>query len=133
MVDNFILETGAGKVGAGIRAFLKNLLARRYFDALLVPLELPHEGRVAMALVSDPRLLERASPLAPVMMSNAARIVSEMTRVSPTQRKIGVILRPCELRALVELVKLKQASLEKLPLIVIDALGTYYTARNPPY
>jgi formate dehydrogenase subunit beta len=38
---------------------------------------------------------------------------------------VGVVLRPCELRALIELVKLKQASLENLVLIGIDCFGTY--------
>jgi formate dehydrogenase subunit beta len=36
-----------------------------------------------------------------------------------------VVLRPCELRALVELVKLKQASLDDLVTIGVDCLGTY--------
>jgi formate dehydrogenase subunit beta len=36
-----------------------------------------------------------------------------------------VVLRPCELRALVELIKLQQASTENLVTIGVDCLGTY--------
>jgi formate dehydrogenase subunit beta len=38
---------------------------------------------------------------------------------------VGAVLRSCELRALVELVKLQQASLDSLTLIAIDCAGTY--------
>ncbi|HAZ31750.1 MAG TPA: formate dehydrogenase, partial [Dehalococcoidia bacterium] len=66
--------------------------------------------------------------LAPVMPVNAAKIVSTLTKVAPSEKKIGVILRSCELRALTELVKLKQADLTNLILIGIDCLGTYSVA-----
>jgi formate dehydrogenase subunit beta len=48
-----------------------------------------------------------------------------MTKVSPVPAKTGVVLRPCEARALIELVKLKQARLENVLLISFDCLGTY--------
>ncbi len=38
---------------------------------------------------------------------------------------IAVVLRPCEIRALVELVKLKQAELEPFLVIGVDCYGTY--------
>jgi formate dehydrogenase subunit beta len=38
---------------------------------------------------------------------------------------VGVVLRSCEIRALIELVKLKQASLDNLLIIGVDCLGTY--------
>ena len=133
MTDKAILEIKEGKLVKSVRAFLKNLLEKKCLDALLVLLELPAEGRVAMTLVTDPDMLKHANPLAPVMMRNTAQIVSEMTRVSPSKRKIGVVLRPCELRALVELVKLKQASLDNLTLIGIDCFGTYSVADYQEY
>ena len=133
MAFKAILEIKEGKLVESLRAFLKNLLEKKYITALLVPLELPAKGRVAVTLVSDPGMLKHADPLAPVMMENAAQLVSEMTRISPSQRKIGVVLRPCELRALVELVKLKQASLENLVLIGIDCFGTYSVADYQDY
>lgn len=117
----------AGKQGAlgAIRQFLASLLEKKLVDALLVPLELPTGDNVVPTIVSRPEQIQAANPLAPVLPVNAARLVSRITLLSPSPEKLGVVLRSCELRALVELVKLKQASLEKLLLIGIDCYGTY--------
>jgi len=117
---------------AAVRGFLRRLLEGGVVDSLLVPMETPH-GAVAPALVSDPALLEHANPLAPVMGVNAARLAGRVSIREPRER-VGVVLRPCELRALVELVKLQQASLDDLVTIGFDCLGTYdvavYAAMN---
>ena len=106
-----------------VRGFLKQLLEAGVVDALLVPMETP-AGTVTPALVADRTLLDAANPLAPVMGLNAARVAGHVSVREPRGR-IGVVLRPCELRALVELVKLLQAKLEDLVTIGIDCLGTY--------
>jgi len=108
---------------AALQGFLRQLLEAGIVDSLLVPMETPH-GAVTPALVSDPSLLERANPLAPVMGVNAARLAGRISIREPRER-VGVVLRPCELRALVELVKLQQASLNDLVTIGVDCLGTY--------
>jgi formate dehydrogenase (coenzyme F420) beta subunit len=131
MAVKAILETNEGKIVESLRDFLKALLKQKQLEALLVPLEI--KDRVVMTLVSDPDKLAAANPLAPLMTRNAAQIVSDLTKVAPSQRKIGVVLRSCELRALVELVKLKQASLENLTLIGIDCLGTFSAANYKEY
>jgi len=122
---NVILSVGDGGVLEIVRAFLTSLLQKKLVDALLVPLELSTGDNVVPTIVSDPDRLQAANPLAPVMPVNSARPVSTITAVSPSPNKLGVVLRPCELRALIELVKLKQASLENLLLIGVDCLGTY--------
>ena len=43
----------------------------------------------------------------------------------PDRAVIGVVLRPCEIRALVELVKLQQVSLDSFLIIGVDCWGTY--------
>ena len=115
---------------AAVRGFFKQLLEADVVDALLVPMETP-AGTITPALVTDPNLLDAANPLAPVMGLNAARVVGHVSVREPRGR-IGAVLRSCELRALVELVKLQQASLDDLVTIGVDCLGTYdvttYTA-----
>jgi len=111
---------------AAVRSFLKRLLEADVVDALLVPMETP-SGTITPALVADPDLLEAANPLAPVMGLNAARVAGHVSIREPRGR-IGVVLRSCELRALVELVKLKQASLDDMVTIGVDCLGTYDVA-----
>ena len=89
------------------------------------PLELPDKTNVVPTLVTDSEKLESSRFLAPVMPVNTARVISDMTKVTPSSKKIGVVLRNCEIRALLELVKLRQASLENITLIGIDCPGTY--------
>jgi len=48
-----------------------------------------------------------------------------MTRLAPVSKKTAVVMKPCEFRALIELVKLKQASLDNLVLIGVDCYGAY--------
>jgi formate dehydrogenase (coenzyme F420) beta subunit len=112
-----------GDVLAAVRGFLKNLLENRLVDALYVPMQIDG-GSVAPALVSDPARLDQADPLAPVMSINGARAVSAITgKKSPA--RLGVVLRSCETRALYELVKLQQASLDDVTVISLDCPGTF--------
>ena len=108
---------------AAVRGFLKRLLETEVVDALLVPMETP-AGAITPALVADSDLLDAANPLAPVMGLNAARVAGHVSIREPRGR-IGVVLRPCELRALVELIKLQQVSLDDVVTIGVDCLGTY--------
>lgn len=110
---------------AAVQSFLRKLLDSGLVDALYVPLE-GADGTLIPSLIVDPVLLEDANPLAPVMPINGARAVSALTNKGDTFR-LGAVLRPCELRALIELVKLQQASLDKLILISFDCPGTYET------
>ena len=60
-------------------------------------------------IVKDPAHLDKANPFSPVMPMNSATIVSQLTADKPG-KKLGVVLKPCEIRALIELVKLGQMS-----------------------
>jgi formate dehydrogenase subunit beta len=59
------------------------------------------------------------------MPVNTARVLQMMTKTVPPSERVAAVLRPCEARALVELVKLKQISLNNLLVISIDCPGTY--------
>lgn len=112
-----------GNTLESMRDFLRKLMESGIVEALLVPMEAGN-GAIVPGLVTDPSRLAAANPLAPVMPINSARAASAITgKAAPA--KIGAVLRPCELRALVELVKLQQASLDGLILIGIDCPGTY--------
>jgi formate dehydrogenase subunit beta len=90
------------------------------------------DGAVVPALVTDASLLARANPLAPVMPINNARAVSALTAKQPAGT-LAAILRPCEIRALIELVKLQQATLEGVILIGLDCPGTYEVTKYVEY
>ncbi|MBE0415036.1 MAG: Coenzyme F420 hydrogenase/dehydrogenase, beta subunit C-terminal domain, partial [Dehalococcoidia bacterium] len=125
MATSAILEVKGGGLLNTLNTLWRQLFEKGIVDALLIPQELPSRENVVQTLVSRAESLGSPSPLAPVLPVNSARIVSQMTKVTPSPKKVGVVLRSCELRALIELVKLKQASLENLVLIGIDCFGTY--------
>jgi formate dehydrogenase subunit beta len=118
-----LLKIENGNTLAAIQALLKKLLQAGIVDALLVPMRTP-SGTVSPALVSQAELLHQADPLAPVMPVNSATLAGKVSIRQPRPR-IGVVGRACELRALVELAKMQQASLDDLILISIDCSGTY--------
>lgn len=120
-----ILSVKNGQLRHTINAWLQDLLRQKVVEAILVMLTHEAGNTAVPSLVTDPSYLRQADVLAPVLPVNSARIVSAMTRLAPVTRRTAVILKPCELRALVELVKLKQAFLDNLVLIGVDCFGAY--------
>lgn len=80
-------------------------------------------GRYACSLITDRGLLGRAAPTVPVMPANGGKMVSRLTLLGPVPGPVAVVLRPCELRALVELGKLEQARLDDLLLVSFTCAG----------
>jgi formate dehydrogenase subunit beta len=117
-----ILPVENGNPLKAIQGFLQSLLTANLVDALLAPMRTP-AGAIVPTLVTEPALLVAADPLAPVLPVNGAILAGKLSVREP-RGKVGVVLRACELRALVELVKMQQASLESLVLIAVDCAGT---------
>jgi formate dehydrogenase subunit beta len=115
-----------------LHGFFKTLLEEGKADALLVPQHLPMKNVVMPTLVTDPTKMNGVDPLAPVFPINAAKVVSKLTR-RPTGSRVVVVLRPCEIRAFIELVKLKQGSVEDVVLVGTDCLGTYSNVNYPRF
>jgi formate dehydrogenase subunit beta len=105
-----------------LRGFFKVLLETDDIQSLLVPQHLPMKDMVMPTLVTDPSQLDGVDPLAPAFPMNAAKIVARLTR-KPMGAKVAVVLRPCEIRSFVELVKLKQGRTDEVILIGMDCLG----------
>jgi formate dehydrogenase subunit beta len=112
-----------GQTQVALRDFLGKLLTLGVADLLYVPMRTP-SGSVTPAIVSDPAMLAYAEPLAPVMPFNGATQVGKLSIRQPRPR-VAALLRSCEIRALIELTKLQQASLDDLTLVCIDCPGTY--------
>lgn len=104
--------------------FLRQLLASGKIQALLVPQNTPSKKVAFPVLISDPKKLH-ADIVAPVLPVSTASIVSKMTKVQPPSKPIGVVMRPCQIRALIELVKLNQANLTNIVIIGVDCPGTF--------
>ncbi len=108
-----------------IKGWLKSLLEKGIVHGLVAPSILPAGTNAAQSLITDPAMIDNTEPFAPVMAVSTAKILSRMTRLKPMGKPIAVLLRPCELRATIELTKLKQASLDNLLLISMDCPGTF--------
>jgi len=113
-----------GDLLATLREFFRSILQLEDISAILVPQHLPMKNVVMPTLVTDPEQLNGIDPLAPAFPINSAKIVSRLTR-KPMGQKVAVVLRPCEIRAFIELVKLKQGRTEEVVLVGIDCLGAY--------
>jgi len=115
-----------------VESFLARLLREGECRALLVARHLPMKHAVMPVLIADPAGVAGADPLAPVFPINAAKVVSKLTR-KPLGGKVAVVLRPCEIRAFIELVKLKQGSMEDVVLVGMDCLGAYSNVNYPRF
>jgi formate dehydrogenase subunit beta len=123
MNSNYRLEVKDGTLET-MTNFLRGLLEKGIVDALLVPQRTPTGDNVVQTLFTDPAKLDGIDPIAPVLPVNSAKLVSDLTGTGAVGR-LGAVLRSCEVRALIELVKLQQASLDNVVLIGVDCLGTY--------
>mgnify|MGYP006295205455 CR=1 FL=1 len=114
---------------AAVQGFLRDVLATDDIHGVLVPVHLGRGGTPMLSLVTDPAELDNADPLAPAFPLNGAKTLARLTH-GHSGEGIAAVLRSCEIRAFLELVKLNQGSLDEVVLIGIDCLGAY---RNPHY
>ncbi len=112
-----------GELNNEISGFLADLIKNDAVDAVLTPMTQP-KGGVMQTLVTSSENLNAADPFAPVVPLNGAKIGSSLT-TSPSGKRVAMVMRSCEIRAMIELVKLKQANLDDTLLIGIDCFGRY--------
>lgn len=82
-------------------------------------------GEYAYALITDKNKIDAIVPSFPFMPANAGKLISRLTMIEASNKPVAVILRPCELRALYELVKLEQAHLDNLLVISFTCNGVF--------
>lgn len=107
-----------------IQGFLRGLLEDESLGGVLVPVHLFGNSLPMPTLVTDPEQLSGADPLAPAFPMNSAKLLSRLTRGVSGER-IAAVMRPCEIRAFVELVKLNQGSLDDVVIVGMDCMGSY--------
>ncbi|MBI9090060.1 MAG: Coenzyme F420 hydrogenase/dehydrogenase, beta subunit C-terminal domain [Desulfobacterium sp.] len=107
-----------------VQKLLASVFETSSVTSMLVPVRHSTTHVLMPTLVSDPGELEGADPFAPCFPLNSAKLVSKLTK-KHSNEIIAAVLRPCELRALVELVKIKQATMDNLITISFDCAGAY--------
>lgn len=101
----------------------KSLIEKEVVNAVLAP-ALQQSGVIMQTLITDPAKTDKVDPFAPVVPVSSAKIASSLT-AKPSGKKIALVMRSCEIRALIELIKLNQASLEDVLLISLDCFGRF--------
>jgi len=66
-----------------------------------------------------------AQPLLPFMPANAGGLLSRLTLKGSLNEPVAAVVKPCEIRAFIELVKLNQGSLDNILLISSICSGVY--------
>jgi formate dehydrogenase subunit beta len=113
-----------GKTEEAMISFLKSLLEKGVIEDIILPKALPSKDGFVQTLIHDPKLLDGACVFSPTMPVQSARVVSNLT-VKNLGKKVGAVLKACEIRAIVELTKFLQVKLDNLYLIGIDCPGTF--------
>ncbi|NQV19198.1 MAG: 4Fe-4S binding protein [Armatimonadetes bacterium] len=106
-----------------MKKFFKNAMELKLIDAVMMPMQVPSKDSYTWILIKDIDYLEDMNPLAPIMPINAANALKRYTRKGKGKFKIAVLMRPCEIRATIELTKLKQIELEDVILFSYDCIG----------
>jgi formate dehydrogenase subunit beta len=85
-------------------------------------------GGAAYSLFRDPAAFEadgNALPLLPFMPANAGGLLSRLTLEGALDEPVVAVIKPCELQAFIELVKLNRGSLDNVLLISSTCGGVY--------
>lgn len=106
------------------REFFAELFKSNLVSNALLPLRKVGLNQIFPALLSSADSLKEVFAFAPVMPISTAVQLSKITRFANPQKPLAVLLRPCESRAAVELVKLRQINLDSVLLITRDCPGT---------
>ncbi len=127
MTRRAVLKVPEGRTEEAIIGFLKILLAKGVAEAVVIPKGLPSKDGFVQTLVRDPEKLNGACALSPTMPVQSSKVASHLT-VKNLGKKVAVVLKACEIRAIVELTKFLQVKLDNLYLIGIDCPGTFEVA-----
>lgn len=123
-MKEYLLKVEGGDARGVINNWLKGLLEDGKVSAVLAMHETPSGRSAFPTMVSDPDKLN-ANVFAPLLPVSTATIVSKLTKTRGSDSPIAVVLRSCELRALTELYKLKQADPANLIIVGVDCPGTF--------
>src|SRR3990172_977277 len=124
MAKRATLKVVEGKTEEAIVGFLKSLLEKGIIDDILIPKAVPTKDGYVQTLIQDPKMFDGVCALAPTMPVQSARVASNLA-ITNLGKKVGAVLKACEIRAVVELTKFLQVKPDNLFLIGIDCPGTY--------
>jgi len=109
----------------GILEVLKFLLEKDKVKGVFTLKKISNDGALAYSLITKPDELKDAVPFYPLMPTNAGKLLSRFTLKGSTNKPVAAVVKPCELRAFIELVKREQGSVENIFFISSTCGGVY--------
>jgi len=119
-----IMKIEKGGMKNAFNFLFRQFLEKNLVDMVLVSQETFSGDNMAQTLVKDVGKLVRINPLAPVMPVNSSKLIANITH-QKLGKRIAAVLKPCEIRATIELAKFNQVSLDNLIIIGIDCPGVF--------
>jgi formate dehydrogenase subunit beta len=117
MNTNWMIQTQGDPLGV-LQKFVKMIWEQTKLDVLVVA---PNGSGFVL---ESPDQLEHLNPFRPLMKLNTARLVVDTAKKHPGKR-IGALLRPCEMRALNEMAARGALKRDDVLTICADCLGTF--------
>lgn len=121
-MTTYIVRNKENSSASAVNEAVKEMLSKKLVDAVQVAKATPYSRLPMPTLFTDVEQIDGMDPLAPVSPYNAARQAASVAKYA-TGKRIAVVLRPCEIRALVELSKLHQCVFDDLVIIGIECRG----------
>ncbi len=119
MSSQWMLKTKGDPLGT-VHRFASQVWQNAGLEAMVVPLA----GKNQEHVLVDPARLVQVNPFQPLMLMNMAKVIPDVLNKNPKGR-LGVLLRPCEMRALTEMVARGAFRTDRLLTICVDCLGTF--------
>jgi len=113
------------KAEQGIIEFLRFLLENGKIKGVLTLKKINQDKAVVYSLITDSDELNYAVPFFPLMPTNAGKLLSRFTLKESATEPVVAVVKPCELRAFIELVKREQGSLKNIFFISLICGGVY--------
>ncbi len=122
MNNYWSLATHGDPLGT-VHDFIRKIWLATNLDGMLVTMSGADEIDASPQFITDVSTVDQINPFKPLMEINAARLIPGLIADHPDS-KIGTVLRPCELRALIEMKKHSSFKVDNLLTISVDCLGT---------
>jgi formate dehydrogenase subunit beta len=109
----------------GLIELFKSLLEKNKIAGVFTLKKINKNGDIAYSLITDSDKLKDAVPFYPLMPVNAGKLLSRFTLRGAAKEPILAVLKPCELRAFIELVKREQGTLDNMYFLSSTCGGVY--------
>jgi formate dehydrogenase subunit beta len=119
-----LIEVINGDPVQTIREILRIPLENGHLDAFFLPVWTEGAQSPSPSVITSPKEFRNADPFAPVMLCNSGAVAFQEVVQNPN-RRIGIVLRPCELRTFLFLRSESGINTRNPVLISMDCMATF--------